>query len=155
MREAATRRATTIFGSIAAFVIAGALTCDLAAPRFAVADQLRTAQAARRADAEVPTLTSQQLAAMLRRKNFYFVNVHVPYEGEIESTDAFIVYDKITENLDKLPKDKNADIVLYCRSGRMSEIAGKELIRLGYSRVRHLAGGMIDWKKSGYKIIEK
>ncbi len=149
------RSATSIFLSSAATVIAGALAFDITVPRLAVAGELRTAQATRQTDARVPTLTSRELAAMLRRKSFYFVNVHVPYEGEVRDTDAFIVYDKIAENLDQLPKDKNAEIILYCRSGRMSEIAGRELIRLGYTRVRHLAGGMIDWKKNGYEIIEK
>ena len=90
---------------------------------------------------------------MLEHKDFFFVNVHTPYEGEIKNTDAFIVFDTISDNLDKLPKDKNATIVLYCRSGRMSEIAARELMRLGYTGVSHLSGGMIDWEKSGYKII--
>ena len=101
------------------------------------------------------TLTSDQLAAMLRQKDFYFVNVHIPYEGEIKNTDAFIVFDKIAENLDRLPKNKDEKIVLYCRSGRMSEIAAQELARLGYSHVSHLAGGMIDWKRSGYEVLTK
>ncbi len=101
------------------------------------------------------TLTSSQLAAMLEKKDFFFVNVHTSYEGEIKNTDTFIVFDKIADNLDKLPKDKDAKIVLYCRSGRMSEIAARELTRLGFSQVSHLVGGMIDWKKSGYEIIEK
>ena len=91
------------------------------------------------------TLTSFQLAAMLERKDFFFVNVHTPYEGEIKDTDAFIVFDKIADNLDKLPKDRKASIVLYCRSGRMSEIAARELTQLGFIKVSHLSGGMIDW----------
>jgi rhodanese-related sulfurtransferase len=107
------------------------------------------------ADANFTTLTSTQLAAMLQKKDFFFVNVHTPYEGEIKSTDAFIVFDKIAANLDKLPADKNAKIVLYCRSGRMSEIAARELASLGYTQVSHLSGGMIDWKKNGYEIVEK
>jgi len=106
-------------------------------------------------DLSFGTLTSSQLAAMLEKKDFFFVNVHTPYEGEIKDTDAFIVFDKIADNLDKLPKDKAAKIVLYCRSGRMSEIAAEELVRLGFSQVSHLSGGMIAWKKSGYEIIEK
>lgn len=106
-------------------------------------------------EAKFMTLTSFQLAEMLKKKDFFFVNVHTPYEGEIRNTDAFIVFDKITDNLDKLPKDKSAKIVLYCRSGRMSEIAAQELTQLGFSQVSHLSGGMIDWKKSGYDILEK
>jgi rhodanese-related sulfurtransferase len=106
-------------------------------------------------DAAVSIVTSAQLAKMLQQKDFFFVNVHTPYEGEIKDTDAFIVFDKIGDNLDKLPKNKDANIVLYCRSGRMSEIAARQLIDLGYTHVSHLAGGMNDWKKHGYQIITK
>ena len=101
------------------------------------------------------TLTSEQLATMLQQKDFFFANVHTPYEGEIKNTDAFIPYDRIEDNLGKLPNDKNKKIVLYCRSGRMSEIAALELVKRGYKRVSHLSGGMIDWKKNGYEIVEK
>jgi rhodanese-related sulfurtransferase len=62
-----------------------------------------------------------QLKAMLDKKDFAFVNVHIPYEGEIAKTDAFVPYNEIEKNLDKLPADKNAKVVLYCRSGRMSD----------------------------------
>lgn len=101
------------------------------------------------------TITSDQLARMLMQKDFVLVNVHVPYEGEIKGTDAFIPYDRITENLDKLPKDRNAKVVLYCRSGRMSEIAAKQLSELGYTRVSHLSGGMIAWRSAGHDLVEK
>jgi rhodanese-related sulfurtransferase len=119
------------------------------------ADQSAETQTPGQDDAGLATLKSTQLATMLQNKNFFFVNVHIPYEGEIRNTDAFIPFDQIADNLDKLPSDKGAGIVLYCRSGRMSEIAGKELSQLGYTQVSHLSGGMIDWKKSGYEIIEK
>src|SRR3989338_2703218 len=49
-------------------------------------------------------ITSTQLKEMFEDKNFFLVNVHIPYEGEIEKTDAFIPYDEIEKNLDKLPK---------------------------------------------------
>lgn len=113
-----------------------------------------TSTSARNAE-NVDVLTSMQLAAMLRQKDFFFVNVHIPYEGEIKATDAFIPYDEIANNLEKLPKDRSAKIVLYCKSGRMSEIAARELSRLGYTRVSHLSGGMIDWEKNGYEIEKR
>ena len=110
---------------------------------------------ARAQDVDVAKLTDLQLAAMLAQKDFFLVNVHIPYEGEIKDTDAFIAYDSIADNLDKLPQDKTAKIVVYCRSGRMSAIAARELVRLGFTRVSDLTGGMIDWENSGYKIITK
>ncbi|MDX8463409.1 rhodanese-like domain-containing protein [Mesorhizobium humile] len=100
------------------------------------------------------TITGEQLSQMLLRKDFFFVNVHIPYAGQIDGTDAFIPYDKIAQNLDKLPADKRAKIVLYCRSGRMSEIAAEQLSKLGYLHVSHLSGGMIAWQASGRALTE-
>jgi phage shock protein E len=79
------------------------------------------------------------------------INVHVPYQGEIDGTDAFIPYDKI-KNDPRLPKDKNAEILLYCRSGNMSEKAGKDLHDAGYTNLAHLEGGMNAWEGSGRKL---
>ena len=110
------------------------------------------------ASAEVATvkkLTALQLAQMLDKKDFFLVNVHIPYEGEIANTDAFIDYDTIAEHLDKLPINKDTSIVLYCRGGGMSDIASKVLVHLGYSQVSDLVGGMNGWEDAGFKLIEK
>ena len=100
-------------------------------------------------------ITSVQLYEMLKNKDFYMVNVHNPYEGEIEKTDAFISYDEIDKNLDKLPKDKNAKIVVYCRSGRMSAEASQKLTELGYTNVYNQILGMHDWQSKGYPLKTK
>lgn len=97
----------------------------------------------------------QALARMLPAKDFVFVNVHVPYEGEIERTDAFVPYDRIEANLGRLPADRNARIVLYCMSGRMSAIAATTLVKLGYRAVFDVDGGMVAWEKTGQKVITR
>ena len=92
-----------------------------------------------------------ELQTMLADKDFTFVNVHVPLEGNISGTDQSIPYDQIAQNLDKLP-DKNAKIVLYCRSGRMSAIAAETLVSLGYPNIWNLSGGMAAWEQADLKI---
>ncbi|OGN94167.1 MAG: hypothetical protein A2Y88_04025 [Chloroflexi bacterium RBG_13_48_10] len=92
-----------------------------------------------------------ELQTMLENKDFTFINVHVPFEGDIPGTDLSIPYDQIEQNLDKLP-DKNAKLVLYCRSDRMSNIAAKTLVGLGYTNIWNLDGGMVDWEGEGLTI---
>ena len=99
-------------------------------------------------------VSTQDLNTMLKDKNFVFVNVHIPFAGNIANTDLSIPYDQISEStyLSQLPADKNAKIVLYCRSGRMSTIAAEELVKLGYANIWNLKGGMMNWEQAGYEI---
>ena len=95
-----------------------------------------------------------ELNTMLKSKDFVFVNVHIPFAGNIADTDLSIPYDQIgtSENLSQLPADKSAMIVLYCRRGRMSEIAAEELVSRGYTNILNLDGGMVDWEQAGFEI---
>ena len=96
-------------------------------------------------------VSAAELQTMLANKDFTFVNVHIPFEGNIAGTDLSIPYDQIGQNLDKLP-DKAARIVLYCRSGRMSDIAARELVSKGYTNLWNLDGGMVAWEGAGLPI---
>ncbi len=95
-----------------------------------------------------------QLNSALSGKSFTLINVHSPYVGEIPFTDSFISYDEMKANQDKLPKDKNTKIVLYCETGRMSGEALNTLKSMGYTNVVHLKGGMEGWKKSNLKLLD-
>jgi len=50
-------------------------------------------------------INADELNSMLKDKDFVFVNVHIPFEGNIANTDLSIPYDQITEpaNLARLP----------------------------------------------------
>lgn len=93
-----------------------------------------------------------ELQTMLANKDFTFVNVHIPFEGDIDDTDLSIPYNEIEQNLDQLPAEKNAKIVLYCRSDRMSNMAAETLVALGYTNIWNLDGGMVAWEKAGLPL---
>ncbi len=102
-------------------------------------------------------VSADELNTMLKNKDFVFVNVHIPFEGNIANTDLSFPYDQIAEPsyLSQLPADKNAQIVLYCRSGRMSAIAADALVKLGYTDIWNLDGGMVGWERAGFEIQDK
>lgn len=64
-------------------------------------------------------------------------------QGHIE--DAILIPEyEIAKRAQKELPDKDALILVYCRSGRRSKIASEELVNLGYTNVKEF-GGIIDW----------
>lgn len=99
-------------------------------------------------------ISADELNSMLKDKDFVFVNVHIPFAGDIPNTDLSIPYNEVTDStyLSLLPADKDAKIVLYCRSGRMSQIASEELVALGYTNVWNFKNGMVEWERAGFEL---
>ena len=70
-------------------------------------------------------------------------------EGHIEGAVLLDHVDVKSKAHVVLP-DKDALILVYCRSGRRSKIASEELVKLGYTNVKEF-GGIIDWP---YEIVK-
>jgi rhodanese-related sulfurtransferase len=52
---------------------------------------------------------------------------------------------EIAEKIEELVPDKDATILIYCRRGRRSENAAKELLEMGYTNVYDFGGLETDW----------
>lgn len=52
---------------------------------------------------------------------------------------------KETQLIEEL--DKQAPLVLLCKTGHRSQAAARTLLDMGFSDISHLAGGMDRWKK--------
>jgi len=101
---------------------------------------------------EYTNIAVPELRAMLEDKDFPLINVHVPYAGDLPGTDDSIPYNEIGSHLDRLPADKGAKFVLYCRTGPMSVTAARELVALGYTNVYNLVGGFTAWIEWGLPL---
>ncbi len=100
-------------------------------------------------------ISADELKAMLDHKDFFLVDVHIPHEGLLPQVDARIPYDQISTQLDKLPADKTAPIVLTCKGDGMSTEASTTLADLGYTHVYNLKGGFVAWKAKGYPLTSE
>lgn len=92
-------------------------------------------------------ITAQQVKERLDKGNkLFIVDVRTKEEyaeGHVPGS-YLIPYDEIETQVAQLPQKKNTDVVVYCRSGRRSEIAAKSLISLGYTNVADM-GAVSNW----------
>lgn len=57
------------------------------------------------------------------------------------------------EKYQSLLPDKNAHIVIQCRSGKRSMNACMFLLSQGYTDLNNLEGGILAWAAAGYKVL--
>lgn len=128
---------------------------ESAIPGTGVVDLSNEAQVITVAAGSYTDVSPAGLAQMLEDKDFPLINVHIPYEGEIDGTDEFVPFNEIEANLGRFPADKDKRVVIYCRSGSMSAQAAQTLVKLGYTDVWNLDGGMIAWQNSGRSLLDQ
>ena len=109
-------------------------------------------------DGKGEALTYEQISAkeakeiMDTEKEYIIIDARTDSEfaeGHIEGAILIPEYE-IAERAEKELPDKDALILVYCRSGRRSKIASEELVKLGYTNVKEF-GGVIDWP---YEIVK-
>jgi rhodanese-related sulfurtransferase len=92
-------------------------------------------------------LTAEAAKEMMdEEKDYILLDVRTKEEfQEVRIEGAILLpYDEIGAQASTVLPDKAVLIFVYCRSGRRSEIAAEELVKLGYSRVYDI-GGITSW----------
>jgi rhodanese-related sulfurtransferase len=106
------------------------------------------------ASASLPLISPQVLLDRQAKKDpsLFVLDVRTPKEfaeGHVPGA-VNVPYDQVASQLAQIPKDK--DVVLYCRSGRRTALAGEVLKANGYSKLEHLQGDMQAWLKDGRPV---
>ncbi|HZZ83703.1 MAG TPA: molybdopterin-synthase adenylyltransferase MoeB [Anaeromyxobacteraceae bacterium] len=99
-------------------------------------------------EAPVPEILPAELAERRRRgDDLELVDVREPHEWEIARIEGARLEPlaHVVEALGALARDR--ELVVYCRSGVRSARAARQLRAAGFTRVVHLAGGILRWSE--------
>ncbi|MBD3763023.1 rhodanese-like domain-containing protein [Rhizorhabdus sp.] len=100
-------------------------------------------------------LTPEQLAERIKAGKVRVIDVRTAEEvaeGMIPGAEHMPL-DKFDPA--KLVADDGREIVLYCRSGRRSTMAGALLAEVTGQPVQHLAGGIMAWEAAGQPVEKR
>ena len=99
---------------------------------------------------KLPEISATELNERLGRGDeLALVDVRETYEREIadlpEVRQLRIPIDQLLGRVSEL--DREAPLILYCRSGSRSGWATQKLLALGFDNVWNLKGGLLAWKE--------
>ena len=92
-------------------------------------------------------ITVQELKERLDRgDDLVLIDVRESYENEEFNVGGKLIpIGKFMASIPDLAEYKDKEVVLYCRSGDRSGIAGHLLRASGFKNPRNLVGGMLAW----------
>ncbi|MDD4047080.1 MAG: rhodanese-like domain-containing protein [Tissierellia bacterium] len=103
-------------------------------------------------ETEYKKISAQEAKAIIESEDVIILDVRTQEEyneGHIENSVLLPVND-ISAKAEEILTDKDAKILVYCRSGNRSATASKQLIKMGYTNVYDF-GGINSWP---YEIIK-
>ncbi len=107
------------------------------------------------AKTRVSEISTEEVRAWQDRGvKFIFVDVREDLEWAAGRAAGSIHLGKgiIERDIEHAVPDKNAEIVLYCGGGFRSALAGDAVQKMGYMRVKSMAGGIKTWRERGFPI---
>ena len=100
-----------------------------------------------------PTMSPEQIAEALARREIVLVDVREPMEFAAERIHGALLYPLSTFDAGLLPKDANQPIVLHCGSGKRSATAFAACAQAGVPVRAHMQGGIGSWKAAGLPTV--
>jgi rhodanese-related sulfurtransferase len=93
-------------------------------------------------------ITVQELKERLDKgENLIVIDVREPHEYEEFNIGAMLIpLGDLPNRFGELADHRDEEIILHCRSGARSGVAKTFLTQNGFSKVRNLLGGMLDWQ---------
>ncbi|MDO5292009.1 MAG: rhodanese-like domain-containing protein [bacterium] len=114
--------------------------CNTSTPAQEASNEIRQA-------ARYQTITASKAQEIISAQNdvvILDVRTEEEYQTSHIANAILLPYDEISKKAEATLTNKDATILVYCRSGNRSAIAAKELASLGYTNILDF-GGINDW----------
>ncbi|MFM7429661.1 MAG: rhodanese-like domain-containing protein [Flammeovirgaceae bacterium] len=101
----------------------------------------------------VKTISPTDAKKLVGNPKAVFIDTRSPEEFKVSHLPKarFLNYNNYSTNdLKRLPKD--CKLIVYCSVGYRSEHIGEKLLKLGYTNVVSLYGGIFEWKNQGLDV---
>lgn len=112
-------------------------------------------QLVQEASAKIKEISVTQVSEdILKGKTFIFIDTRTKEEYDAAHIAKSVLIDRgvLEFEIGKNFADQNADIVVYCRSGKRGALATMTLQEMGYTNVKNLMGGFKSWVEAGNTV---
>ena len=135
------------------FVLALVSTLALTAP-VAVAKDMTAKELVTEAKKSICEVSVSEAKALLEKGEYIFLDCREPKEFKMGHIPGAMNIPRglLEFKISKKIPDKNANIVMYCKSGGRGCLATCCLCRMGYKNVKNMDGGWKAWEKAGYPV---
>ncbi len=105
-------------------------------------------------EAQYKELTTEEAKTFIKKNNPLILDVRTPREYYSEHLpDAILIpLQQLAERISEIENYKDKEILIYCRSGNRSTVAGEILIKNGFKKIYNLRDGILGWMKNRFDI---
>jgi rhodanese-related sulfurtransferase len=118
------------------------------------ADGMTAGEMVAAAKAEITEITVADAKGLLDQGGYVFVDVREPNETAMGTIPGAVTIPRglLEFRIGTAAAEKDAKIVVYCKSGGRSALATQTLGKMGYTAALSMNGGWTAWEEAGYPI---
>jgi len=130
------------------------LVVSLAGSSVLFAQDMTSADFIAEAKSHIKTVSVTEAKSLFDRGGFVFLDVREPNETAMGTVPGAIQVPRglLEFRIATTVEDKNANIVVYCKSGGRSSLATYTLVRMGYKNAVSMDGGWGAWEEAAYPV---
>ena len=120
----------------------------------ALAEDMTAKDLVAEAKKNITMISVEEAKALLDKGGVAFLDCREPKEYKSGHIPGAINIPRglLEFQIDKKVPDKNAPVVMYCKSGGRASLACCSIQRMGYKNVKNIDGGWKAWAKAGYPV---